>query len=97
MKILTIRLEDEDEARIEAIKKRNVDHTCITINGAIRYALKLVEEFTDLHAQLIDLFTPSWQVDQKKLQELNKKYGFLQTKFDFLMPKSSPFDTKKKS
>lgn len=83
MKTLTIRLEDEDLNRIEAIQSRNTNHSCATINGTIRYALKTLEEYTNLHAQLIDLFTPSWQVNQKKLQELNRKFGFLQTKLPF--------------
>lgn len=78
MKTLTIRLEDHDLERIKSIQDRSTSYGCSTLNGTIRYALKLVEEYTNLHAQLIDLFTPTWEVNQKKLKELNRKYGFLQ-------------------
>lgn len=78
MKTLTIRLEDHDLARIEGIQSRHTGPGCITINGTIRYALKLVEEYTGLHSKLAGLFTPTWEINQKKLKELNHKYGFLQ-------------------
>lgn len=78
MKTLTIRLEDDDLERIKAIQSRQKGYISPTINGTIRYALKLVEEYTELHAQLINLFTPKWEINQKKLKELNNKYGFLQ-------------------
>lgn len=78
MKTLTIRLDDADLETIRAIKDRSTSFSCTTINGTIRYALKLVREYTDLHSKLVGLFTHEWKVDQKKLKELNDKYGFLQ-------------------
>lgn len=78
MKTLTIRLDEADIARIEAMQERTCYNGRGTINGTIKYALKLVEEYTDLHSKLIGLFSHKWEVDQKKLRELNDKYGFLQ-------------------
>lgn len=78
MKTLTIRLADDDLQRIKALQHLHSGNRCSTINGTIRYALKLIEEYTGLHSKLAGLFTPTWEINQKKLKELNHKYGFLQ-------------------
>ena len=76
MKTLTIRLDDLDINRIEAIQERIGRQT---ISGAIRLALKENESYANLLSDLATMFTQEWKVDQKKLKALNHRYGFIQT------------------
>jgi len=80
MKTLTIRLDKHDLENISGIERH-----CgtATINGVIRYALKQAIEYKELKGHLADLFVSVYQVDQKKLKEINTRFGLLQGRFDW--------------
>lgn len=80
MKTLTIRLEKFDLAKINVLQ--NARHGT-TINGTIRKALDLAITYINLKEHLSDIFISTWAIDQKKLKELNARFGILQGRFDW--------------
>jgi len=73
--VLTIRLSTDDLSRIEDIRTRTGHKT---MNGAIRVALKENTQYQELHSKLAKIFSPAFELDQKKFKELNQEYGFIQ-------------------
>lgn len=72
MKILNIRLNDQDLKRIEKLQK--TPYGSNTINGTIRDALKYSERYIDIMQRLNKVFKQSWIIDEKEFDKLTKEY-----------------------
>lgn len=72
MKILNIRLDDQDIERIKKLQK--TPYGSNTINGTIRDALKYSERYIDIMQRLNKVFKQSWIIDEKEFNKLTEKH-----------------------
>lgn len=75
MKTLNIRLDDESLDILEQIKR---EHGFATLNGTIRFAIGTAGNLGELLTDIQSMFIGKVEVDQKKFNEMNIKYGLLQ-------------------